>query len=88
MFSIIQALMIYGMIIVGDPMSATGHFGTACVGAPDEATKANGRKLGACQIAGLELLRLNFQGKSQDPTHVGSVVVAKRWLLAGPTNCT
>lgn len=32
MMSIIQALLIYGMIIVGDPMSATGHYGTACVG--------------------------------------------------------
>ena len=52
MFSIIQALMIYGMIIAGDPMSATGHFGTACVGAPDETTKENGRKLGA-RVAGL-----------------------------------
>ena len=28
--SIIQALLIYGMIIVGDPLSATGHYGTAC----------------------------------------------------------
>ena len=46
MFSIIQALMIYGMIIVGDPMAATGHYGTACVGAPDDKTKENGRKLG------------------------------------------
>lgn len=45
-FSIIQALMIYGMIIVGDPMSATGHYGTACVGAPDDQTLENGRKLG------------------------------------------
>lgn len=46
MMSIIQALMIYGMIIVGDPLSATGHFGTACAGAPDEKTAENGRKLG------------------------------------------
>ena len=46
MFSIIQALMIYGMVIVGDPMSATGHYGTACVGAPDEKAKANAAKLG------------------------------------------
>ena len=46
MFSIIQAMMIYGMIIVGDPMAATGHYGTACVGAPDEKTRENGRKLG------------------------------------------
>jgi NAD(P)H dehydrogenase (quinone) len=45
-FSIIQALMIYGMIIVGDPLAATGHYGTACVGAPDEASIANGKKLG------------------------------------------
>jgi NAD(P)H dehydrogenase (quinone) len=44
--SIIQALLIYGMIIVGDPMSATGHYGTACVGAPDSAARENGQKLG------------------------------------------
>ena len=46
MLSIIQALMIYGMIIVGDPMSATGHYGTACVGAPDAKAIDNGTKLG------------------------------------------
>ncbi len=46
MMSIIQALLIYGMIIVGDPLSATGHYGTACVGAPDAAACENGRKLG------------------------------------------
>jgi NAD(P)H dehydrogenase (quinone) len=46
MMSIIQALLIYGMIIVGDPMSATGHYGTACAGAPDAAVQDNGRKLG------------------------------------------
>lgn len=46
MMSIIQALLIYGMVITGDPMDATGHYGTACVGAPDEETAENGRKLG------------------------------------------
>jgi NAD(P)H dehydrogenase (quinone) len=45
-FSILQALLIYGMIIVGDPLSATGHYGVACVGAPDEKTKENALKLG------------------------------------------
>ncbi len=50
MMSIIQCLMIYGMIIVGDPMSATGHYGTACAGAPDADTLENGRKLG-CRVA-------------------------------------
>ncbi|MFO8031905.1 MAG: NAD(P)H-dependent oxidoreductase [Desulfohalobiaceae bacterium] len=47
MFSIIQALMIYGMIIVGDPLSATGHYGVACSGEPDAKALENGRKLGA-----------------------------------------
>ena len=46
MMSIIQALLIYGMIVVGDPMSATGHYGTACAGAPDAAVRENGSKLG------------------------------------------
>ena len=57
-FSIIQALMIYGMIIVGDPLAATGHYGTACVGAPDDTTRENARRLGervarlAARVAG------------------------------------
>ena len=46
MMSIIQAMLIYGMIIVGDPMSATGHYGVACAGSPDETTKENAKKLG------------------------------------------
>ncbi len=46
MISIIQAMMIYGMLIVGDPMSATGHYGTACVGAPDREAADNAVKLG------------------------------------------
>ncbi|MFO7558659.1 MAG: NAD(P)H-dependent oxidoreductase [Desulfobacterales bacterium] len=46
MMSIIQALLIYGMVIVGDPMSATGHYGVSCVGVPDATAKKNGMKLG------------------------------------------
>ena len=46
MLSIIQAMLVYGMIIVGDPMLATGHYGVACVGAPDKKTGENGIKLG------------------------------------------
>lgn len=44
--SIIQALLIYGMIVVGDPMDATGHYGVACSGKPDQETLGNARKLG------------------------------------------
>jgi len=46
MISILQAMLIYGMIIVGDPIEATGHYGVACVGAPDENARYNGAKLG------------------------------------------
>jgi NAD(P)H dehydrogenase (quinone) len=46
MMSIIQALLIYGMIVVGDPLSATGHYGVACVGAPDYKAEENAIKLG------------------------------------------
>jgi NAD(P)H dehydrogenase (quinone) len=45
-FSIIQAMLIYGMIIVGDPLDATGHYGIACTGAPDQKTATNAAKLG------------------------------------------
>lgn len=45
-FSIMQAMFIYGMIVVGDPMDATGHYGIACTGTPDERTAGNASKLG------------------------------------------
>ena len=44
--AIIQAMLIYGMVIAGDPTSGTGHYGTACVGAPDEKTCQNGFQRG------------------------------------------
>ncbi|MCX8042869.1 MAG: NAD(P)H-dependent oxidoreductase [Desulfobacterota bacterium] len=46
LLSILQAMLINGMIIVGDPLDATGHYGVSCVGAPDAATQANAEKLG------------------------------------------
>lgn len=46
MMSIFQCLLIYGMIVVGDPMDATGHYGVACAGAPNGKTSENARKLG------------------------------------------
>jgi len=44
--SILQAWLIYGMIVVGDPMEATGHYGTACSGEPDAKVLKNGAMLG------------------------------------------
>ena len=46
MMSIIQVLLIYGMVIVGDPMSATGHYGVACMGTPEDADLEDAAKLG------------------------------------------
>jgi NAD(P)H dehydrogenase (quinone) len=46
LISIIQAMLIYGMIIIGDPLDASGHFGVACKGAPDKETADNAAKLG------------------------------------------
>ena len=46
LFSLIQALMIHGMIIVGDPLDATGHYGAVAIGAPDEKARDTCRKLG------------------------------------------
>ena len=44
--SIIQVFLIYGMIVVGDPLDATGHYGISCTGAPDRQTASNAQKLG------------------------------------------
>jgi len=46
MFSILQALIIMGMVVVGDPMDATGHYGVSCAGIPDEKVLNNASKLG------------------------------------------
>ncbi|NQU44921.1 NAD(P)H-dependent oxidoreductase [bacterium] len=46
LISILQALLIYGMIIVGDPLDATGHYGVSCVGKPSAEIIENGQKLG------------------------------------------
>ena len=46
MMSILKTMLIYGMIVVGDPLDATGHYGVACTGAPDATTAKNALKLG------------------------------------------
>lgn len=50
--SIIQAFLIYGMIVAGDPLAATGHYGIFCTGTPDSRTSLNAALLGA-RVAGL-----------------------------------
>ncbi len=45
-FSILQAMLIHGMLIVGDPISAGGHYGVASVGSPDTDGINSGKALG------------------------------------------
>jgi NAD(P)H dehydrogenase (quinone) len=52
MISILQCMLIYGMIVVGDPMDASGHYGVGCVGAPDDTAVGDGFKLGK-RVAGV-----------------------------------
>lgn len=46
LMSIIQAMLVNGMIVVGDPMDATGHYGVSCTGTPDKQTLGYAQKLG------------------------------------------
>ena len=36
MLSILQAMLVHGMVVCGDPLSSGGHYGAASNGAPDE----------------------------------------------------
>ena len=46
LLSILQAMLIYGMIVVGDPLDAVGYYGVACADAPDSEAARNAVKLG------------------------------------------
>jgi NAD(P)H dehydrogenase (quinone) len=46
MFTILAAMLIHQMIIVGDPIEAGGHFGVACTGSPENSDENNGFALG------------------------------------------
>jgi NAD(P)H dehydrogenase (quinone) len=60
LISIIQAFLIYGMIVVGDPMSASGHYGVAFSGKMDSDVKDIARKLGA-RVAALAQATRTFR---------------------------
>ncbi len=62
MMEILRALMVFGLAVVGDPPDATGHFGIASTGAPDEVMSGHARKLGR-RVAQLAQ-RLHSEGKS------------------------
>ncbi|MDI6704220.1 MAG: NAD(P)H-dependent oxidoreductase [bacterium] len=53
MLSILQAMLIHGMIVVGDPISSGGHYGVGTAGRPDSEILDAGKELGrrVCEIA-------------------------------------
>lgn len=46
LLSILQVMLIYGMMVVGDPLKAGGHYGVACKGNPAGADLDNAERLG------------------------------------------
>jgi NAD(P)H dehydrogenase (quinone) len=52
LISIIQAMLIHAMIVIGDPMKTGGHYGAIAVGEPSE------KALEACQQLGLRVAKL------------------------------
>lgn len=52
LLSIIQAMLIHGMIVVGDPMETGGHYGATAIGEP------NPRALETCWKLGERVARL------------------------------
>ena len=52
LISFIQAMLIHGMIVVGDPMKVGGHYGVVSIGKPDE------KNLEACKELGKRVVEL------------------------------
>lgn len=50
LMAILQCMLIYGLIIMGDPLESSGHYGVACSGKPNDEALRNAYKLG-CRIA-------------------------------------
>lgn len=46
MLSILQVLLIYGMLVVGDPLESGGHYGAAMAGDPTEKALQDAKLLG------------------------------------------
>jgi len=46
MISILQSMLVAGMIVLSDPPQAGGHFGVGCAGKPDERVEGWGRMHG------------------------------------------
>lgn len=46
MLSILQAMLVHGMIVCGDPLSSGGHYGAVSNGAPDDQAREECRELG------------------------------------------
>ncbi len=47
LLSLLYAFLIHEMVVVGDPIEAGGHYGTACLGAPGPNDEKAGEMLGA-----------------------------------------
>ena len=46
LLSILHAMLVYGMIIIGGPLDTNGHYGVACIDEPDADAARNASLLG------------------------------------------
>ncbi len=46
MLAILQAMLVHGMVVCGDPLSSGGHYGAASNGAPDAQAMRECKELG------------------------------------------
>ena len=58
LISLIQAMLIHGMVVVGDPIKAGGHYGVVSIGRPDNKT------IEACKELGKRVAELSKKLKS------------------------
>ena len=58
LISLIQAMLIHGMIVVGDPIKVCGHYGVVSIGKPDD------KVIEACKELGKRVAELSKKLKS------------------------
>lgn len=46
LLSILRSLLIYGMVVTGDPLYTGGHYGIACAGAPSDSSHEEAARFG------------------------------------------
>jgi len=63
LLSMIQAMLIHGMLVIGDPVKAGGHYGVVCIGKPQV------KELEACRDLGERVAKLTARFQQSELWH-------------------